>query len=88
MDKVSVMAAYSGRCVWFTVYGGTAYEVAAFIYGELHTRSEYAAITPTLTISTDTIESFLQFLAKHCTSFPDDGSFVFPNHVGALLNIL
>ena len=34
---------------------------SAFIYSELHThnRSEYAAITPTLSVSTDTTESFL-----------------------------
>ena len=43
MDKVSVMAAHS------------------FLYSELHTRngSEYAAITLTLSISTDTIEPLL-----------------------------
>jgi len=52
-----------------------------FIYSELHTHkgSEYAAITPTLSMSTDTIESFLQFLAKHCTRLPDDGSSVIRN---------
>jgi len=33
---------------------------SAFVYSELHTRngSEYAAITPTLPMSMDTIESF------------------------------
>jgi len=39
----------------------------------------YVAITPTTSISTDTIESFLPFLAKHCTRLPDDGSPVVRN---------
>ena len=43
----------------------------SFLYSELHTRSQYAAITPTLSMSTDTIEPLLQFLAKHCTRLPD-----------------
>ena len=65
MDRVCVMAAYCDRlcvrvcaCVQFTVYEGTA-----FINSELHTRthnrSQYAAITPILSVSTDTTESFL-----------------------------
>jgi len=28
----------------------------------------HTAITPTISMSTDTIDSFLQFLTKHCTS--------------------
>ena len=39
----------------------------------------YSAITPTLSMSTDTMEPFLQFLAKHCTRLPDDGSSVIRN---------
>jgi len=30
-------------------------------------------------MSMDTIESFLLFLAKHCTKLPDDGSIVIQN---------
>ena len=41
--------------------------------------SQYAAITPNLSMSTDTIEWFLQFLAKHCTRLSDDGSSVIRN---------
>ena len=56
IDKVSVMAAYSDPLCVCALH-------CAFIYSELHTRthnrSQYAAITPTLSISTDTIESFL-----------------------------
>ena len=44
-----------------------------------HNGSQFAAITPTLSMSTDTIESFLYFLAKHCTRLPDDGSSVIRN---------
>jgi len=44
-----------------------------------HNGSEYAAITPTLSMSTDTIEPFLQFSAKHCTRLPDDGYYVIRN---------
>jgi len=52
MDKVGVMAAYSDPlCVCVCVFH--------CIYSELHTQSEYAAITPTLSMSTDTIEPFL-----------------------------
>ena len=54
MDKVGFIAAYCDRlcvcvvhCIWRS----------AFLYSELHT--EYAAITPTLSMSRDTIESFL-----------------------------
>ena len=32
-------------------------------------------------MSTDTIESFVQFLAKHCTRLSDDGSAVIRNMV-------
>jgi len=35
--------------------------------------------TWTLSMSTDTIEQFMQFLAKHCTRLPDDGSTVIRN---------
>jgi len=49
MDKVGVMAAYCDPL--FTVYEGT--------HTHTHNVSQYAAITPTLFISTDTIESFL-----------------------------
>jgi hypothetical protein len=53
MDKVGVMAAYSGPlCV--CVVGVPSYTV-----NYTHNESEYAAITPTLSMSTDTIESFL-----------------------------
>jgi len=45
MDKVGVIAAYSDN--------------SAFLNSELHTRLQYAAITPTLSMSTNTIESFL-----------------------------
>jgi len=55
MDKIDIMAAYSDplcvcvvHCMW-----------RHFIYSELHTRSEHAAITPTLSMLTDTIEPFL-----------------------------
>ena len=41
--------------------------------------SEYAAITQTLSMSTNTIESFLLFLSKRCTRLPDDGSSVIRN---------
>jgi len=38
-----------------------------------------AAVTPTTSMSTDMIESFLQFLAKYCTRLPDHGSSVIRN---------
>ena len=47
MDKVGVMAAYSDSLCLCVHKPHT------------HNRSEYAAITPTLSMSTDTIESFL-----------------------------
>ena len=53
MVKVGVMAAYCDPLCVCVVH------CSAFIYSELHTRSQYAAITPTLPMSTDTIESFL-----------------------------
>ena len=59
MDRVGVMAAYSGPCVQLTVYEGSTVIGSASIYSELHTRSLYAAITQNLSMSTDTIESFL-----------------------------
>ena len=40
--------------------------------------SQNVAITPILSMSTNAIE-FLQFLAKHCTRLPDDGSSVIRN---------
>ena len=51
MDRVGVMAAYSDR-------------VCSSLYRKAHTthihnKSQYAAITQTLSMSTDTIESFL-----------------------------
>jgi len=61
MDKVGVMAAYCDPLSVCEVH-------CAFIYSELHTLqnythahngSEYAAITLTLSMSTDTTESFL-----------------------------
>jgi len=62
MDVVGVMAAYSDPwcvCVYFTVQEGTG----AFLYSELHTRTtgKYAAITPTTSMLTDTIEPYLYF---------------------------
>ena len=65
MDKVGVMAAYCDplcvyvvHCIWrhVHVYGVPSYTVN---YTHTHNRSQYAAITPTLSMSTDTIESFL-----------------------------
>jgi hypothetical protein len=55
MDKVGAMAAYCDPLCVCVVH------CRAFIYSELHTHngSQYAAITPTLSISTDTIELFL-----------------------------
>ena len=61
------------HCAWVPSY--------TVNYTHTHNGSEYAAITPTLSMSTDTIESFLSFLAKHCTSLADDGS-------SAILNML
>ena len=58
MDKVGVMVADSDPCVVHRIRRHSR----AFLYSELHTRttgSEYAAITPTLSMPTDTIESFL-----------------------------
>ena len=45
----------------------------------MHNGSQYAAITLTLSMSTDMIESFLEILAKHCTKLPDGGSSVIRN---------
>jgi len=45
MDKVSVMAAYS--------------DLLCMCVTHTHNGSEYAAITPTMSMSTDTIEPFL-----------------------------
>jgi len=68
MDKFGVMAAYSDPLYCLHTQRTT----------HTHSGSEYAAITP-LSMSTDTIESFLQFLAKHCARLPDDGSSVIRN---------
>ena len=59
MDKVGVMAAFSEplcvcvvHCIWrHSSYTGN--------YTHTHIRSQYAATKPTLSMSTDTIESFL-----------------------------
>jgi hypothetical protein len=66
MDKVGVMAAYCDRCVCVCVCVCVCADHCIGRHSELHTRththtqrSQYAAITPTLSISTDTIESFL-----------------------------
>ena len=75
MDRVGVMAAYCDRCacVQFTVYEGTAFTYSELHTRTLcmkavpsHTvncthaqRSEHAAIAPTLSMSTDTMEPFL-----------------------------
>jgi len=63
MDKVGVMAAYSDplcvcvdHCIWrHFIYS----EPRARTHTRTRTRSEYTAITQTLFMSTDTIESFL-----------------------------
>ena len=47
-------------------------------YTHTHNRSEYTAITPTTSMSTDTIESFCNF-SQACTKLPDDGSSVIRN---------
>ena len=73
MDKVGVMAAYSDLlCVCVVA----SYTVN---YTDTHTGLKYAAITPTRSMSTDTIESFLYFLANHYTRLHDDGSSVIRN---------
>ena len=61
MDKVGVMAACSDPVVQFLLYEGTPSYTANYTHTHTHTHngSEYIAITPTLNISTDTIESFL-----------------------------
>ena len=51
MDKVGVMCVCVVHCT-----GRRSYTVN---YTHTHNGSEYAAITPTLSMSTDTIESFL-----------------------------
>jgi len=58
MDKVGVMAAYCDccACVQFTVYEGTVNCTHTHTHTQL---SQYAAITPNMSMSTDTIESFL-----------------------------
>ena len=57
IDMVGVMAAYCNPlCVCVVHCIGRK---ALHITTHTHNRSEYAAITPTLSISTDTIESFL-----------------------------
>jgi len=55
MDKVVVMAAYS-RSVGVCVHTVPSYTVN---YTHAHIESEYTAITQTLSMSTDAIESFL-----------------------------
>jgi len=74
MDKVGVMVTYCDplcvrvvHCIWrhWTTH--------------THNGSEYAAITPIMSMSTDTTESFLWFLTKHCTRLTDDGSSVIRN---------
>ena len=74
MGKVGVMAAYSDPLCVCVVH-------CLHIQWTTHTHkgSQYAAITPTLSMSTDTIESLLWYLAKHCTRLPDDGSSVIWN---------
>ena len=76
MCKVGVMAAYCDPLCVCAVHciGRPLYTV-----NYTHNGSQYAAITPTLSMSTDTIEPFLQFLAKHCTRLPDDGSSLIRN---------
>ena len=73
MDKGDVMAAYSNPLCLCVV---PSYTVN---YTHAQRGSEYAAITPTLSMSTDTIEPFFVILAKYCTSLPDDGSCVIRN---------
>ena len=94
MDVVGVMAAYcDSLCVWVCVYVVQCIwrYSSAFLYSELrthtHNGSEYAAITPILSMSTDTIEpscNFSQVLYKA----PLWWILCDPNHVGALLNML
>ena len=58
MDKVGVIAAYSDPLCVCVCVCSSLYMKALSIYSELHTHngSEYAAITPTFSMSTDTIE--------------------------------
>ena len=51
MDMVGVMAAYCDPLCVCAVH--------CILYSKLHNGSEYSAITPTLSMSTDTIESCL-----------------------------
>jgi len=44
-----------------------------------HSWSQYAAITPNLSMSTDTIESFLLIFSQALYILPDDGSSVIRN---------
>jgi len=64
MDVVCVMAAYSDplcSCRKALTYGTFRKVVPSYTvsYTHTHNGSEYAAIIPTLSISTDTIEPFL-----------------------------
>jgi len=59
MDKIGVMVAYSDPLLVCSSLYRKAH--SAFLYSELHTSngSEYATITPILSMPTDTIEPFL-----------------------------
>ena len=63
IDMVGVMAAYLNLmcvCVWFPVYEVPSHtRTHAHTHKHTHNGSQYAAITPTTSMSTDTIESFL-----------------------------
>ena len=60
MDVAGVMAAYCARgaCVYFIVLEVTAVPSYTVNYTQA-LRAEYAAITPTTSMSTDTIEPIL-----------------------------
>ena len=60
MDKVGVMAAYSDPvclCVVYCIGRNCVHSYT--VNTHKRTKSEYVAITPTLSMSTDTIEQFL-----------------------------
>ena len=88
MDVVGVKAAYFNPmfvCVCVCVVHCLEGHLSAFLGSEL----KYATITPTTSMSTDTIQrTILVILAKHCTRLPDDGSSVIRNMLGVHLNIL
>jgi len=62
MNKVCIMAAYSDPLCVCVVHCMLAFRKAVPSYAvttHTHNGSEYAGITPTLSMSTDTIESYL-----------------------------